>query len=321
MPTTSPANCAAFQGGQADEIQVGPESYEIDVQLRASDQNTLADLETFYFTGLAGEQIPLATVAEVWQDRGWSRIARIDGLRTVTVRGGVDTRKANTADLLQRLRRDFLPELQQQYPQLRFEFEGQSKEAATTQQSMMRAMLVGLLGVFAILSFQFGSYLEPFTVMIAIPLALIGVIWGHLLMGVDFSMPSMLGYASLAGVVVNDSILLVLFLKAERDAGHDVLVACGLASRMRFRAILLTSLTTIAGLLPLLSERSLQAQVLIPLAVSIAFGLMASTVLVLFVIPCLYAIFADLGWVTLAQSHSRGVRNTLVGASSESKSG
>ena len=207
----------AFQGSKADEIQVGPESYEIDVQLRPTDQNTLADLETFYFTGPAGEQIPLATVAEVWQDRGWSRIARIDGLRTVTVRGGVDTRKANTADLLRRLRRDFLPELQEKYPDLRFEFEGQSKEAATTQQSMMRAMLVGLLGVFAILSFQFRSYLEPLTVMIAIPLALIGVIWGHLLMGVDFSMPSMLGYASLAGVVVNDSILLVLFLKAERD--------------------------------------------------------------------------------------------------------
>ena len=288
----------AFQGIKADEIQVGAESYEIDVQLRPTDQNTLADLETFYFTGLSGEQIPLATVAEVWQDRGWSRIARIDGLRTVTVRGGVDTRKVNAADLLRRLRRDFLPGLQEKYPDLRFEFEGQSKEAATTQQSMMRAMLVGLLGVFAILSFQFRSYLEPIAVMIAIPLALIGVIWGHLLMGVDFSMPSMLGYASLAGVVVNDSILLVLFLKAERQAGRDVLVACGLASRMRFRAILLTSLTTIAGLLPLLSERSLQAQVLIPLAISIAFGLMASTVLVLFVIPCLYAILSDLGWVT-----------------------
>ena len=292
----------AFQGIKADEIQVGPESYEIDVQLRATDQNTLADLETFYFTGLSGEQIPLATVAEVWQDRGWSRIARIDGLRTVTVRGGVDTREVNVADLLRRLRRDFLPGLQEKYPDLRFEFEGQSKEAATTQQSMMRAMLVGLLGVFAILSFQFRSYLEPIAVMIAIPLALIGVIWGHLLMGVDFSMPSMLGYASLAGVVVNDSILLVLFLKAERQAGRDVLVACGLASRMRFRAILLTSLTTIAGLLPLLSERSLQAQVLIPLAISIAFGLMASTVLVLFVIPCLYAILSDLGWVTTTDS-------------------
>ncbi|MGI9455559.1 MAG: efflux RND transporter permease subunit [Aeoliella sp.] len=290
----------AFQGGKADEIQVGSESYEIDVQLRPADQNSLADLETAYITGPSGQQIPLATVAEVRQNRGWSRIARIDGLRTVTVRGDVDTRKANAADLLGQLQRNFLPGLMQQHPNLRFEFEGQSKEAATTQQSMMRGMLVGLLGVFAILSFQFRSYVEPLTVMIAIPLALVGVIWGHLIMGVDFSMPSMLGFASLAGIVVNDSILLVLFLKAERDAGRDLLKACGLASRQRFRAILLTSLTTIAGLLPLLAERSLQAQVLIPLAVSIAFGLMASTVLVLFVIPCLYAILGDLGLVTRA---------------------
>ncbi len=163
---------------------------------------------------------------------------------------------------------------------------------------MLRAMLVGLLGVFAILSFQFRSFIEPITVMLAIPMALIGVLWGHLIMGVDFSMPSMLGFASLAGIVVNDSILLVLFLKAERDTGHDLLTACGQASRLRFRAILLTSLTTIAGLLPLLFERSLQAQVLIPLAVSIAFGLMASTVLVLFVIPSMYAILADFGLTT-----------------------
>lgn len=288
----------AFQGAKVDELQIGSESYEIDVQLRPSDQDSLADLETFYFAGPAGQQIPLASVAELHRHRGWSRIARVNGMRTVTVRGDVDTRAANSADLIRKLKRDFLPELQQQHPDLRFEFEGQAKEAATTQQSMMRAMLVGLIGVFGILSFQFRSYLEPLTVMMAIPLALIGVIWGHLIMGVDFSMPSMLGFASLAGVVVNDSILLVLFLKAERDAGHDVLVACGKASRLRFRAILLTSLTTIAGLLPLLAERSLQAQVLIPLAVSISFGLMASTLLVLLVIPCLYAIFHDFGWTT-----------------------
>ncbi len=288
----------AFQGSKADEIQVGAESYEIDVQLRPSDQDTLADLETYYFTGSNGEQIPLETVAEVWQDRGWSRIARVNGLRTVTVRGGVDTRKANAAALLSKLKQELLPTLRKNHPALRFDFEGQSKEAATTQNSMLRGMLVGLLGVFAILSFQFRSYLEPLTVMMAIPLALMGVIWGHLIMGIDFSMPSMLGYASLAGIVVNDSILLVLFLKVERETGRNVLEACGLASRKRFRAILLTSLTTIAGLLPLLAERSLQAQVLIPLAVSIAFGLMASTVLVLFVIPCLYLIWDDFGWVT-----------------------
>ena len=216
------------------------------------------------------------------------------------IRGNVDTRMSNTADLL---KRDLLPELKQKYPDLSLAFEGEFKEVQMTQQSMMRAMLVGLIGVFALLSFQFRSYLEPLTVMMAIPLALIGVFWGHWLMGVDVSMPSMLGFASLAGIVVNDSILLVLFLKMQRDAGQDILTACVEASRLRFRAVLLTSLTTIAGLLPLLAERSLQAQVLIPLAISIAFGLLASTVLVLLVVPCLYAVLADVGLVTTAATH------------------
>ena len=288
----------AFQGVLTDEIQVDGEAFEIDVQLRADDQNTLGDLSSFYLTRPSGEQVPLSTVAIVQQGRGWSRIARINGMRTVTIRGDIDTRRANSASILALLKSDFLPELRNRYTDVLFAFEGEAKEAEITQQSMMRAMLVGLIGVFGLLSFQFRSYLEPLTVMLTIPLAMIGVLWGHLLMGVDFSMPSMLGFASLAGIVVNDSILLVLFLKKQRDAGNDVLDACRNASRLRFRAILLTSLTTVAGLLPLLAERSLQAQVLIPLAISIAFGLMASTVLVLFVVPCLYATFADLGWAT-----------------------
>ncbi len=158
-------------------------------------------------------------------------------------------------------------------------------------------MLVGLIGVFILLSFQFGSYIEPLVVMAAIPLAFVGVVAGHLLAGIDLSMPSLLGFVSLAGIVVNDSILLVVFLKAARREGADVEAAAARAARQRFRAIALTSLTTIAGLLPLLAERSLQAQILIPLALSIVFGLLASTILVLIVVPCLYTILGDLGWL------------------------
>ena len=156
-------------------------------------------------------------------------------------------------------------------------------------------MMIGVLGVFVLLSFQFRSYVEPIIVMAAIPFALIGVMLGHWLLGLDLSMPSLLGFVSLAGIVVNDSILLVLFIKLARQEGHDLERSAAQGSRQRFRAIVITSLTTIAGLLPLIAEQSLQAQVLIPLAVSIAFGLMASTVLVLLVIPCVYVIFAELG--------------------------
>jgi multidrug efflux pump subunit AcrB len=286
---------SAFQGVTADEIQVGSESYEIDVRLMHSDRDSLADFESFYFNLPGGERVPLSAVAEVETDRGWSRIARVGGIRTVTLRGDVDARQANTMNLIQEMERTLLPQYETKYPGVAVSFEGEPKEGATTRKSILRGMLIGLLGVFILLSFQFRSYLEPLTVMMAIPLAMIGVVAGHLIMGIQLSMPSILGFVSLAGIVVNDSILLVLFLKRRRQEGADVLESAKLASRQRFRAIVLTSLTTIAGLLPLLAERSLQAQTLIPLATSIAFGLMASTVLVLLVIPSFYLILSDFG--------------------------
>ena len=136
-------------------------------------------------------------------------------------------------------------------------------------------------------------------IMVTIPFAFIGVIWGHIFMGLDISMPSLLGFVSLAGIVVNDSILLVSFIKQNTAVGKSVAEAGKLASRERFRAVLLTSMTTIAGLLPLLSERSMQAQILIPLACSIVFGLLMSTILVLVVVPCLYAILGDFNLVKI----------------------
>ncbi len=290
---------SAFQGVSAGEVRVGSESYEIDVRLNPKGQDSLSDLEDFQFTLADGKKVPLGAVATVQYSRGRSRIARINGMRTVTVRGEVDTQKANTAQLIAKVKSDFLPQFKEARSDIRVSFEGEPKETGITQHSMMRGLAIGLLGVFVLLSLQFRSYIEPLIVMIAIPLALIGVIWGHLIMGVELSMPSILGFTSLAGVVVNDSILLVLFLKKQRQEGKGIEDSAAQASRQRFRAILLTSLTTIAGLLPLLAERSLQAQVLIPLAISIAFGLMASTVLVLMVIPCLYVILGDLGLVTL----------------------
>lgn len=300
---------AAFQGVTADDIQVGPESYEIDVRLASENRDSLADFEYFHFTLPGGERVPLRAVAQIESSRAWSRIARVNGVHTVTLRGDVDSRLTNTADLIATMRRDWLPKIQAEYPDLAVSFEGEPKEGATTRLSILYGMLIGLLGVFVLLSFQFRSYLEPLVVMVAIPLALIGVVAGHLIMGIALSMPSILGFVSLAGIVVNDSILLVLFLKQRRKEGVSVPEAARLASRQRFRAIALTSLTTIAGLLPLLAERSLQAQTLIPLATSVAFGLMASTVLVLLVIPSLYLILADIGWieqVAVNQDSERG---------------
>lgn len=284
---------ASFYGVTASTVQVGSESFELDVRLQASDQNSLADLEKFNVVLADGQKIPLTTVAAWQEGRGWSRIARHNGMRTVTLRGDLDTRVANAKELITILKKSYLPKFSQKYPEMKVEVAGESKEAGQTQLSMLRAILIGLVGIYILLSFQFRSYTEPFIVMVAIPFSLIGVIWGHLIMGVPISMPSILGFIALSGIVVNDSILLVLFLKNARKEGLPIHLAAGQASRSRFRAVLLTSATTIAGLTPLMFEKSLQAQILIPLVVSTIFGLMASTILVLLVIPCLYQVLGD----------------------------
>ncbi|ETR73706.1 MAG: hypothetical protein OMM_06773 [Candidatus Magnetoglobus multicellularis str. Araruama] len=288
---------AAFYGRTADEIQVEQTSYEIDVRMTDSNQDSLGDLDDFYITLPNGRQAPLTEVVHMEYARGYARIARINGQRTVSLKADVDTRHANTAEIIEQLNAEFHPNFIKQYPKIRISYSGEIKESATTQSSLARGFLIGLIGIFVLLSFQFRTYSEPFIVMIAIPFAFIGVVWGHLVMGIDICMPSMVGFVSLAGIVVNDSILLVQFLKTRREQGYSPYESASMAGRERFRAVMLTSLTTIAGLIPLLSEKSLQAQFLIPLAASIVFGILASTLFVLVMIPVVYSIFADLNWI------------------------
>ncbi|MDF1699689.1 MAG: efflux RND transporter permease subunit [Planctomycetota bacterium] len=290
----------AFFGTTAREMQVGHESIEVDVRLDEADRATLAGLDNFRVTLPDGALVPLPVVAEAELGRSFARIARVNGRRTVTVRGDVDRTQANIEELLAKLHSSFVPEFEQRHPGVTVSQEGEAKESADTNASMLAAFALGLLGVFILLSFQFRSWIEPVIVMVAIPLSLIGVIWGHILLGYDLTMPSIFGFVSLAGVVVNDSILLVSFAKNRLAAGLGFADAARQASRQRFRAVLLTSLTTVAGLTPLMLEKSLQAQFLIPLAVSIVFGMLASTLLVLLVIPCMYSILGDLG---LARAH------------------
>ncbi len=287
----------AFQGIEADTMQIGPESYEIEVKLDRLGRSSLEDLENFNLVINDETTVPLATVVSWELEKGWARIARLDGMSAVTLRGDVDTRLINTSELIRAFNDEYLPLFKQKYGYINLTVDGSIKETTTTRMSMLRALLIGLLGIFFLLSFQFRSYTEPFIVMLSIPFALIGVIWGHGLMGVPISMPSLLGFIALSGIVVNDSILLVVFLKNARGEGLTLHEAAARASRARFRAVLLTSTTTIAGLLPLLFEKSLQAQILIPLVVSTTFGLMASTVLVLLAIPCMYLILGDCGLV------------------------
>ena len=293
---------ASFQGLLSDQVQVGDEGYDIEVKFAKQDRSSLEDLENFRVALPAGGHVPISEVATLSWDRGWSRIGRVDGSRVVNVIANADTMRTNTMSVLNNLRGDLLGAMESENPGLRVTFRGQAESGGETAVSMLKAAMIGCLGVFVILSFQFRSYVEPLVVMVAIPFAFVGVIWGHFLFDMSLSLPSVMGYASLAGIVVNDSILLMLFLRSQRKEGKDVATAASEASRVRFRAVMITSLTTIAGLMPLLLERSLQAQVLIPIAISICFGLLASTVLILLVLPALYVILHDLGW-TASTSH------------------
>ncbi len=297
---------AAFQGAKIIESSIGLENYDLVVELDPASKDQLADFDNFPIINPAsGGAIPLSNVADIFATRSFSRIHRVDNQRTVTVLGDIDANINNTAAVISDMQRSYLVEFEQTYPDIKVRLQGEVAEGGETQSSMGRAMLLGLAGIFILLSFQFRSYLEPIIVMLNIPLALIGVVWGHWLLGLDITLPSMLGFVSLAGIVVNDSILLVEFVKRRVAEGLSIQDAAARASHDRFRAVLLTSLTTIAGMTPLLFETSLQAQILIPLTVSIVFGIASSTLLVLFVVPCCYCILDDFGLANATPNGSK----------------
>ncbi|MDF2178166.1 efflux RND transporter permease subunit [Aliiglaciecola sp. CAU 1673] len=291
----------AFFGQRADEFQRGDENIELEVKLRTADKDSLWQLQNYPITLSDGTQIPLSAVAELTPARGYSRINRVNGERTLTIIGDVDNELANTSEIINQVRQGVIADLLAEYPELSVSYEGEVKEGGGTGASIGQKFMMGLIGVFIILSFQFRSYIEPLMVMLAIPLALIGALWGHLLLGYDFTIPSMMGFVSLAGIVVNDSILLVTYIKEHMRKGMDEHQSAVLAAKERFRAVFITSATTIAGMLPLLLETSMQAQILQPLVVSLVFGITASTCLILFVLPCLYVILED--WNLAARHH------------------
>jgi multidrug efflux pump subunit AcrB len=283
-------------GDIVDTVQIGDQHIEILVRQNSAERNTRQFLEDTVITTGKGQMVPLREVANIAEDRQWSQVTRIDGQRTVTVTADVNGRKTNADAIVADLQNRAFPELREQWPEISLQIEGQTARSRETGKSIARGLLIGLLGIFLILSFQFRSYLEPIIVMLAIPVAFMGAVWGHLLMGYNLSMPSLIGAASLAGIVVNNAILLVQFIKSYREQGMSAREAAGAASRARFRAILITTSTTVAGLLPLLAETSTQAMAVIPLVISVVFGLLVSTVVILVALPALYAILEDLGW-------------------------
>jgi HAE1 family hydrophobic/amphiphilic exporter-1 len=291
---------ASFRGDTGLEVRDRLGSLDIVVRLSAEDRASAADLAEIRVPGTGGALVPLTAVAEIAEGRGYATIRRIDGARTVSVQGSINPGVANAAELMQALRADFLPGLAERRPEVRVTIVGEAQDTATTGASLQRNMAIGLIGVYLILAYQFGSFLLPLVVFAAIPLSLIGAIWGHMAFGMQISLPSLVGLATVGGVVVNGSILLVQVIDARLAEGLEPLEAAREAVRDRFRAIVLTSLTTVVGLAPLLFEQSTQAQFLQPIVASLAFGLTSATVLALFVTPAAYLILRDLRLVRVS---------------------
>ena len=285
----------ALRGDTGLEVTDNIGQLDITIRLATADRETLADIAGLQVTAANGALVPLSAVADIAETRGYSSITRIDGQRTVSVTGAINPDIANARELMAAMRADVLPGLAEKRPDVRVSVVGEEKDTAATGTSLVRNLILGLVGVYFILSFQFGSFIQPIAILAVIPLAVVGVMWGHVLMGMQLSLPSLVGLATLAGVIVNDSILLIGFIKEHFNAGDDLAKAGANAVRDRFRPIFLTSLTTVVGLGPLLLEQSTQAQFLRPIVVSLAFGLTSATFLALLVTPAVIAILHDLG--------------------------
>ncbi|MCL7408572.1 efflux RND transporter permease subunit [Marivivens donghaensis] len=285
---------AAFLGTQLSEIRRADLAWDLEVRLPDIERVTRADLNDFKIALPDGVTVPLSSIVTIDEARGWGGITRRNGLRTLTIAADVDGRIGNADAITAQLVDGFLPDLVSATPGLDFEVGGQAANSAETVASILRGFLIGLVGIYIVLSFQFRSYVEPIIVMITIPLAFLGVIWGHVLMGYNISMPSLVGAASLAGIVVNNAILLVGVINERRAEGLSAALAAGEAVRSRFRPIFVSVSTTIMGMAPLLFETSTQAQTLKPLVISVVFGLLAATVLILLVLPAFYAALEDI---------------------------
>ncbi|MEW5910145.1 MAG: efflux RND transporter permease subunit [Thermodesulfobacteriota bacterium] len=283
----------AFYGDEVLRIQRGKNDVTVRVGYDENDRRRISGIEEMRIRTGDGREIPLETVADIHPGRSYAAISRIDRKRVITVSSDIDEAVSNAGQIVSGLSASFLPGLKEKYPGITLDLEGQEKRTRESLESIQKGYLFALMGIFLLLATQFRSYVQPVIIMIAIPFGLIGALVGHLIFGMQFTMISIFGVVALSGIVVNDSLVLIDFINRAHHEGMEIEEAVKESGKSRFRAVLLTSLTTIAGLLPLLFERSFQAQFLIPMAVSITFGLLFSTVLTLLYVPAVYLIVRD----------------------------
>ena len=289
----------AFYGEEVQRVQRGRDDIKVMVRFPKDQRRSLADIDNMRIRLPDATEVPFATVATVVEGRGYATVDRVDRRRVVDVTADVDDGVANANAINEALQRDVLPSLAHRFPGLTYTFEGEQRESSESFESMSVNLVYALLVIFALLAVQFRSYLQPLIVMSVIPFGLMGAVFGHMLMGLDLSMLSMFGMVALTGVVVNDSLILIDLINRRRREGVSLRQAVSESGLRRFRPILLTTLTTFLGLMPMILERSLQAKFLIPMAVSLGFGVLFATAVTLLLVPTIYWILDDIrGLVT-----------------------
>ena len=284
---------ASYYGEEVMRLQRGRHEVKLMVRYPRDERRTFATLDEIRVTGPDGVKRPISELADIFVARGYSEINRLGQRRSITVTADIDVAKSTltssqvTADMEKRL----MPDLLKDYPLVRVRWEGQREQSNESLRRLGTGFVVALFAMFVLLTWEFKSYFQPFIILAAIPFGCAGAVFGHALMGMPLTLFSMFGLVALAGVVVNDSICLIDFINIRVREGHPLRMALREAGCLRFRPVMLTSITTIGGIMPLLLEKSFQAQFLIPMATALAFGLAMTTLLVLVLVPVMYSFF------------------------------
>lgn len=287
---------AAVFGLEAHTFPGRLEDVDVRVTLPEATRRSVSAIESLRVFAPSGVSVPLVEVCTIEETEGYATVRRLDGRRAVTVSADVDAAVANTETIMGAMRTKLLA-IEASNPGVRILERGRQKDMAESFARLPLGMLVAVGLIYVCLAWLFANHVQPLLVMTVIPFSLIGVVWGHLIMGYSMTFLSMIGFVALSGVVVNDSLVYIQFYNHERKRGVGVLQALLNAGRGRLRAILLTTITTVAGLAPIMLERSFQARFLIPMAITISFGLISATTLVLVGLPCLIGALDDVSRV------------------------
>jgi multidrug efflux pump subunit AcrB len=284
---------AGFFGQEAFRVQRGRDDVRVKVRYTQEERSRLADFEAMRIRTPTGQEVPLFSVADVEFGPGYAAIIRTDGLRRVAVTADVDPKRANSQEIFANLSKGFFQKLEARYPGLHISMQGSKKNMRESFSSLKVTFPLAVFGIYVIVATIFRSYIQPLVILFTVPFGIIGAVFGHLLLGYNLSMMSMFGMVALTGVVVNDAIVLIERINENLAEGMGFFAAIKKGGARRFRAILLTSLSTVGGLAPLILETDMQARFLIPMALSLAAGVTFATVLTLVLIPSLLAIVND----------------------------